>query len=262
MSAPAANNQRPNQAPQRGGGSERPKPRGPVSAMVAVVLAFLASMVTSLFLGTALEIIGLYTLWPAEGVSHAKSHVAEDLAYIQQFPRSLLAPDTAAFAQGMANWARWPFDKLAVPQLIARAAVVDSNASADPKVGKNAALRLLRRGYIELIRWIEVFYYVTQDTAIRLSVAFFALPAFFLAVMVGLVDGLAKRDLRKWCGGRESSFVYHHAKQYTGWFLTGGFALYLAWPFRGFNPTYMVLVFTVLVAATLSLTVSSFKKYL
>lgn len=258
MSAPAANNQRPNQAPQRSGGSERPKPRGPVSALVAVVLAFLASMVTSLFLGTALEIIGLYTLWPAEGVSHAKSHVAEDLAYIQQFPRSLLAPDTTAFAQSMADWARWPFDKLAVPQLIARASAVDPEVSA----GKNAALRLLRRGTIELISWIEVFYYVAQDTAIRLSVAFFALPAFFLAMMVGLVDGLVKRDLRKWCGGRESSFVYHHAKQFAGWSLTGGFALYLAWPFRGFNPTYMVLVFTVLVAATLSLTVSSFKKYL
>jgi integrating conjugative element membrane protein (TIGR03747 family) len=80
--------------------------------------------------------------------------------------------------------------------------------------------------------------------------------------MVGLVDGLVKRDLRKWCGGRESSFVYHHSKNYTGWFLTGGLAIYLAWPFRGFDPTYMVLLFTVLVAASLSITVSSFKKYL
>ncbi len=262
MSAPAANNQRPNQAPQRSGGSERPKPRGPVAALVALALAFLASVVTSVFLGTVLEIIGLYTLWPAEGVAHAKSHVAEDLAYIQQFPRSVLVADTVGFAQNMALWARWPLDKLAVPQLIARAAAVDPNVSTDPKAGKNAIFKLMRRGYIELIRWVEVFYHVLQDTAIRLSVALFATPAFLLAMLVGLVDGLVKRDLRKWCGGRESSFVYHHAKQFAGWSLTGGFALYLAWPFRGFNPTYMVLVFTVLVAATLSLTVSSFKKYL
>ena len=41
----------------------------------------------------------------------------------------------------------------------------------------------------------------------------------------------------------------------------GGFGLYLTWPFGGFNPAYMVLVFTVLVAATLSTTVASFKKY-
>jgi integrating conjugative element membrane protein (TIGR03747 family) len=113
-----------------------------------------------------------------------------------------------------------------------------------------------------LLRWVEVFYYVAQDTAIRLSVAVFAVPAFCLAMLVGFVDGLVQRDLRKWCGGRESSFVYHHAKNSTGWFLTGGFALYLAWPFHGFNPMYMVLVFTVLVAISLSVTVAAFKKYL
>ena len=44
--------------------------------------------------------------------------------------------------------------------------------------------------------------------------------------------------------------------------LGGGFALYLAWPFGGFNPSHMVLVFTFLVAWFLSLTLSSFKKYL
>ena len=114
MSAPAANNQRPNQAPPRSGGSERPKPRGPVAALVALALAFLASVVTSVFLGTVLEIIGLYTLWPAEGVAHAKSHVAEDLAYIQQFPRSVLVADTVGFAQDMALWARWPQYSVAI----------------------------------------------------------------------------------------------------------------------------------------------------
>lgn len=255
MSAPASQNQG-NTAPQgRGNDRAAPKSRGPVGALVALGLGVLASVVTSLFLGTAFEIMGLYAFWPAEGSNHAKSHVSDDLGYIDQFPRSVLAPDTVAFARDMAGWARWPFDKVGIPTLIARAAQSDPNAG-------NRSTRLMRRGYIELVRWIEVFYTVAQDTAIRLSIAYFALPAFFLAVMVGLVDGLVKRDLRKWCGGRESSFVYHHSKNYTAWFLTGGFALYLAWPFRGFNPTYAVLLFTVLVAASLSITVSSFKKYL
>jgi integrating conjugative element membrane protein (TIGR03747 family) len=79
--------------------------------------------------------------------------------------------------------------------------------------------------------------------------------------MVGIVDGLVRRDLRRWGGGRESSFVYHHAKRYTQWALTGGFGLYLAWPFGGFNPAYMVFVFTMLVAFTMSTAVAAFKKY-
>jgi integrating conjugative element membrane protein (TIGR03747 family) len=251
----ASNAQR-NQAPSGGNKSPaQPKPRGPVGALAAVAIGFLFSIMTSLFLGTMFEIVGMYAFWPAEGVGHAKSHVADDLGYIHQFPRSVLVPNTVAFAQEMAGWARWPFDKIGVPTLFERAAAADVNA------GK-PIVRTMRRGYVELIRWLEVFYHVAQDTAIRLSVAFLAVPAFFLAIMVGFVDGLVKRDLRKWCGGRESSYFYHHSKNYTGWFLTGGFAIYLAWPFRGFDPTYMVLVLTVLVAASLSLTISSFKKYL
>lgn len=92
--------------------------------------------------------------------------------------------------------------------------------------------------------------------------AFFALPAFAMACLLGLVDGLVKRDLRKWAGGRESSFVYHHSKHYTAWFLTAGFAMYLSWPIGGLNPAWMVLIFAALVAMSLSVTVASFKKYL
>ena len=104
--------------------------------------------------------------------------------------------------------------------------------------------------------------YTAQDTALRLAIVLFALPAFVLACLLGAVDGLVRRDLRKWGGGRESSFVYHHAKSSTYLALGGGFSLYLAWPTGGFNPAYMVLVFTALTAWSLSLTLSSFKKYL
>lgn len=253
-SAATATQQRPAQAPPRE--VARPKSRAPIGALFAVAIGFAVSIVTSVFIGTMLEIAGMYTLWPAQGASHARQHVDQDLGYIAQFPRAVLVPDTVAFARRMAEWARWPFDKLGVPGLIERA----SASKPDPARGR--AREAIRRGYLEVLRWVEIFYYVAQDTAIRLSVAVFAVPAFCLAMLVGFVDGLVKRDLRKWCGGRESSFVYHHAKNYTGWFLTGGFALYLAWPFHGFNPTYMVLVFTVLVAISLSVTVAAFKKYL
>lgn len=122
--------------------------------------------------------------------------------------------------------------------------------------------RVLQRLLIEGARVLEILLYVTQDTAVRLAVAFYALPAFAMACLLGMVDGLVKRDLRKWAGGRESSFVYHHSKHYTAWFLTAGFALYLSWPVGGFNPAWMVLIFAALVAISLSITVASFKKYL
>ena len=36
---------------------------------------------------------------------------------------------------------------------------------------------------------------------------------FVLLTWVGLVDGLVQCDLRRWGGGRESSYVYHYAKR-------------------------------------------------
>jgi integrating conjugative element membrane protein (TIGR03747 family) len=113
----------------------------------------------------------------------------------------------------------------------------------------------------EATRWVMLFMYVVEDTMLRMATAAFALPAFVLACLLGAVDGMVRRDLRRWQGQRESSWFYHRAKRMFFWSLTGGFTFYLTWPFGGFNPAYMVLVFTALSAMSLSSTVASFKKY-
>ena len=55
---------------------------------------------------------------------------------------------------------------------------------------------------------------VTQVFAVRMAVLTLAMPVFLLFGLVGVTDGLVQRDLRRWGGGRESSFVYHHAKRF------------------------------------------------
>jgi integrating conjugative element membrane protein (TIGR03747 family) len=54
---------------------------------------------------------------------------------------------------------------------------------------------------------------VTQVFSVRLAVLALAMPVFVTFGLVSIVDGLAKRDLRRWGGGRESSFIYHWAKR-------------------------------------------------
>lgn len=236
---------------------QRPRPRGPFTLLLAAIVGFVASVITSLFLGTVIELIGSQLWWKGQGIEHARAQVVEDLGYIRQFPRSLLVPDTVAFAKEVVRVVSLPWTRLNAPAFFERARAADKEP-----VPAKATQRILQRLLIELARVAEILLYVTQDTAVRLAVAFYALPAFAMACLLGLVDGLVKRDLRKWSGGRESSFVYHHSKHYTAWFLTAGFALYLSWPVGGFNPAWMVLTFAVLVAMSLSVTVASFKKYL
>jgi integrating conjugative element membrane protein (TIGR03747 family) len=258
-------------------GPVKPHTKGPVEIAIEVVMGTFYVAMLAWFVGIAIEIVGGYTFWSEfPAIEHSKVMVAEDLEHIAAAPKSLLVPDTVGFAQSVVDGVAYPFQRLGIitwmeqhPEVVAspmpNLAALTSNEPL-PSVTSKSALANFKRTLHSMAgmfgAWAVIAMYVAQDVLLRLSVAAFALPAFLLACMVGVVDGLVRRDLRRWGGGRESSFVYHHAKRYTIWSLTGGLGLYLAWPFGGFNPAYMVLVFTLLVAITMSTTVGAFKKYM
>ena len=256
--------------PPSQGAPLRARTRGPVELTLEVAFGLTFVSLFAWFIGVMIELAGHYFLWQDEGaLAHSQRIVAQDMGYIAAAPRSLLIDDTEGFAHRLNGWAAWPYERLGVLAWYSRTHAPGQEKAAPASQPKATAPQQLGLGLQNATRsigktasyWAVVSMHVAQDVLLRLSVALFALPAFALACIVGIVDGLVRRDLRRWQGGRESSFVYHHAKRYTGWALTGGFGLYLTWPFGGFNPAYMVLVFTVLVAATLSTTVGSFKKY-
>ncbi len=247
------NNSAPPPAPRTP--AQRPS-RGPISLLFALLVGLVFTTFVSWLLATVIEIGGMYTLWKGQGAAHARAALEEDYGYIRGFPRSLIVRDTEGFARWMAGWGAWPFELLRTSVLVERA----GSRASDPGAGfpQNVFGHIAVHG----AQWIEAAKYAAQDTMVRLAIALYGIPAFAMALTIGLTDGLVRRDLRKWGGGRESSFLYHHAKRFTGWFLTVGFGAYLAWPFGGINPAYMVLVFAAAVALALSTAVSSFKKYL
>lgn len=242
----------------------KPRTRGPVDLAFSTVFGLVGVTLSAWVIGCLIEIGGGYVLWKGQGIHHAQSIVQQDLQYIAAAPRSLLVRDTVAFSHQVATWVRWPYERLGVlhfyqqmraPKAQSKPAV--TTAKQQLQGLNNASKDML----LVVSEWLVVSMFVAQDVLLRMCIAAFAMPAFALACLLGVIDGLVRRDIRRWTGGRESSFVYHHAKRYTAWALTGGFGLYLTWPFGGFNPAYMVMVFTVLVAASLSTTVASFKKY-
>ena len=87
------------------------------------------------------------------------------------------------------------------------------------------------------------------------------MPVFVMFSLVAFVDGLVKRDLRRWGGGRESSFVYHWAKRSALPLLVLTWVIYLALPFS-LHPSIVVLPFATLFAQSVAVTASTFKKYL
>jgi len=102
---------------------------------------------------------------------------------------------------------------------------------------------------------------VTQEFSVRMAILMLAMPIFLLFSLVALVDGLVQRDLRRWGGGRESSFVYHYAKKAALPLVVITWVVYLALPFS-LHPSFIVLPFASLFAMSVAVTASTFKKYL
>jgi integrating conjugative element membrane protein (TIGR03747 family) len=235
---------------------------GPLGMAVALAFGLVLTTAFSWFLSIVIELVGMHTLWKDKGVLHARQLVLEDLRYIAEAPHSLVVADTVAFSLALVARVAIPFERLDVVGFHKRTSAALERPVTPVRAG-SATLKRISNTLAHLWATLGmVAMYTAQDTALRLAIVVFALPAFVLACLLGAVDGMVRRDLRKWGGGRESSFVYHHAKAMTYLTLGGGFSLYLAWPGGGFNPAYMVLAGTALVAWSLSLTLSSFKKYL
>ena len=81
------------------------------------------------------------------------------------------------------------------------------------------------------------------------------------AAFVGLIDGLVRRDVRRFGAGRESGFVYHRAKASLMPLAVLPWVTYLALPIS-VHPLVILLPSAALLGLAVSLTAGSFKKYL
>ncbi|EDP9826215.1 TIGR03747 family integrating conjugative element membrane protein [Salmonella enterica subsp. enterica] len=102
---------------------------------------------------------------------------------------------------------------------------------------------------------------VTLTFLLRLAILLQALPLFVLITVVGLIDGLVRRDLRQFGGGHESGFVYHHARRMIGSSLAAMGLVWLALPYV-LEPKYVLMTGSMGIGLAVSVAVGAFKKYL
>lgn len=102
---------------------------------------------------------------------------------------------------------------------------------------------------------------ITLTFLLRLAILLQALPLFALIIFVGLIDGLVRRDLRRFGAGHESGFVYHHARRMISSSLAATGLVWLTVPF--FLVPGVVLVLGAMVTGIgISVAIGTFKKYL
>ncbi|EGN2618082.1 TIGR03747 family integrating conjugative element membrane protein [Salmonella enterica] len=101
---------------------------------------------------------------------------------------------------------------------------------------------------------------ITLNFLLRLAILLQALPLFALIIVVGLIDGLVRRDLRRFSAGHESGFVYHHARRMISSCLIATGLVWLAVPIF-LVPEYVFIPAAAGIGLAVSMTGGSFKKY-
>ncbi|SEP17866.1 TIGR03747 family integrating conjugative element membrane protein [Aquisalimonas asiatica] len=240
--------------------SRHPAARKPgwVGSALGMVGQLVLWLLVALLFSILAEWVGQTWVWPERGVEHSRMMLEREAAYINQdFHRSAIpgVGEPAAYVQQFADVAyeglikatgvEWLLDWLARPP--------------DPEGGRFQ--RALRSGYAAAEPYVLSAITITQVFALRLGVLTLAMPVFVLFALVAVVDGLVQRELRRWGGGRESSFVYHHAKRLMAPSIAMAWVVYLAMPVP-VHPNWVILPFAVLNAVTVAITASRFKKYL
>jgi len=109
--------------------------------------------------------------------------------------------------------------------------------------------------YLQATLWVTLIFFI------RVMILFLSIPLFGLVIIIGIVEGLVRHDLRRYGAGYESSFVYHHAKRFVKPALYRPCMLYLAWP-TAVWPNLFLLPSALLVGGVLAVVTASFKKYL
>lgn len=120
-----------------------------------------------------------------------------------------------------------------------------------------------RRGplLVKLREYLLATVYVTLVFLIRVTILVLSVPLFVMVAAIGIVDGLVRRDLRRYGAAYESSFIYHHAKRWIKPATCLPCVIYLSMPFAVY-PNILLLPAALLLGLVISLTTGAFKKYL
>ncbi|PHS00171.1 MAG: TIGR03747 family integrating conjugative element membrane protein [Blastopirellula sp.] len=234
------------QAPRR-------KEPGIIGNSFSVLVQFITWLVISLIVSIGIEWVGMAYYWTEQGSDHAKNVLAQDQSYLN----AQLVDKTIPIKASIIGWTEIGVEWIGDMDWFEpdRNRMPDSSDGVLTNVIEWA--KDLRIKYKEHLKASE---YVSQTFVIRLGLIVFSLPIFILAILVGAVDGLIERDLRRWGGGRESSNVFTLAKGAITPLFVLACVVYISLPLS-LNPVVIILPFAMLVGLSTRITFGSLKKY-
>lgn len=227
---------------------------GMIVSAINLVLRIIGLLVASLLFSILIEFAGLLLFWGDQGWRHSQAMLTSELGWLSEhFKASLLiqqpGPTIVQWLDFLNQW------------LLVKSGFADFAQQARVSSQGNGFWSWTNQFYVSIEDFVLAAVYVSFTFVVRLTILVLATPLFLLAMLTGFVDGLMRRDLRKFGAGRESSFVYHRAKRAVIPLLIVPWGIYLSLPFS-LNPMAVFLPSAVMLGVTTAITAATFKKYI
>lgn len=227
---------------------------GLIVSVVGLVLRIVGLLVASLLFSILVEWAGLLLFWGDQGWRHSQAMLSSELGWLSEhFTSSLILQQPG---QTIVQWLDFLNQWLLVNSGFAGFAQQARVSSQD-----NGLWGGINQLYVSIEDFVLAAVYVSFTFVVRLTILALATPLFLLAMFTGFIDGLMRRDLRKFGAGRESSFVYHRAKRTVIPLLIVPWILYLSLPFS-LTPMAVFLPCAMMLGVTTAITAATFKKHL
>ncbi|WP_411832906.1 TIGR03747 family integrating conjugative element membrane protein [Pseudoxanthomonas mexicana] len=239
---------------------QQTRQQGLLASIVTMPFRFLGVLIGALLLSIVIECVGMHFFWPEQGWRHAQGMLDYELGQLSaHFTRSAVVQEPGRTAHWLVERSyEWIFVKSGLLEWM-------SNASTQARAPSQGGTRDFRYYVSQVYVWTESYLiaaaYTTLTFIVRLLVLTLTLPLFLMAAFVGFVDGLARRDVRKFGAGRESGFVYHRAKAALMPLIVLPWVVYLALPVS-VHPLLILLPGAILLGVAVGIAASTFKKYL
>ncbi|WP_437884520.1 TIGR03747 family integrating conjugative element membrane protein [Pseudomonas sp. LRF_L74] len=225
-----------------------------ISRLLAFISQAVAVLIISWVCSIIMEWIGLAFFWPEQGWHHSQAMLSTELSFLDEdFKQSLLIDEPGpTLHQWLALAEQWLWERSGFGAFATGAR--DASAQDTFWGGINQI-------YVSIEDYALAAVFVSLTFAVRIWILLLTTPMTMLAVITGAMDGLVRRDLRKFGAGRESSFVYHRVKRMILPCVFLPWMIYLSLPFS-LNPVWVLIPSTVLLGLLVAITTSTFKKYI
>lgn len=220
---------------------------------------FLGVMFGSLLVAILVDWVCLYFFWPEAGWRHGQQMLVSEVSWLSKgLVHSAIVQEPGRTATWLVTEA---YDWLIVKTgMLSWVQGMESIAHAGPR--NELDMRYWAAQSVTTVQnYVLAALFTVLVFCVRLVVLLMTIPLFAMAALTGLVDGLVRRDLRKFGAGRESSYLYHKARATIMPLAIFPWTFYLALPIS-ISPMLVLLPCAVLLGVSVSITAASFKKYL